>query len=144
MLGKPEVPAESEKASMLSRRPLTSMRLPSKRTNRWTSSRNFSMSKKLPVNWNTNGMVGKPAEPTVAPGGSVAAAACVAGADAPAAGVLVDDVELDAPPVPEAAPSAAAGVVAAVLVGAGPWPPAAEIFSERKSMRALCDAPCSW
>ena len=46
--------------------------------------------------------------------------------------------------VPEDAPVAAAGVVEAVLVGAGPWPPAAETFSERKSMRALCAAACSW
>ena len=77
----------------------------------------------------------------------VAAAAWVAGADAPAAGVLVDvleAVEPDAPPVVEPVPLAAAGVLAAVLVGVGPVPPAAEIFSERKSMRALCDAACSW
>ena len=38
------------------------------------------MSKKLPLKTNENGIVGKPAEPTAAPGGSVAAAACVAGA----------------------------------------------------------------
>ena len=38
------------------------------------------MSKKVPLKTNENGIVGKPAEPTVAPGGSVAAAACVAGA----------------------------------------------------------------
>ena len=86
-------------ASMLSRRPLMSTCLPLKRTKLWTSSRNLSMSKKLPVKRKVNGMVGKPAEPTVAPGGSVAAAAWVAGA-----GVVVDGVELvelDAPPVPE-------------------------------------------
>ena len=99
------------------------------------------MSKKLPVKRKVNGMVGKPAEPTVAPGGRVAAAAWVAGAGVVVEGVEL--VELDAPPVPEDAPVAAAGVVEAVLVGEGPWPPAAETFSERKSMRALCDAPCS-
>ena len=49
------------------------------------------MSKKVPLKTKEKGIVGKPAEPTVAPGGSVAAAAWVAGrggcAAAEAAGV---------------------------------------------------------
>ena len=104
--------------------------------------RSCSMSKKLPLKRKENGIVGKPAEPTVAPGGSVAAAACVAGgrrvrrrrrrgrrrrgSTTPPSGRPTD------------APAAAAGrsVAAAVSAGVGPWPPAAASFSERKSMRA--------
>src|SRR6478672_11728946 len=53
-----------------------------------------SMSKKLPSNSNENGIVGKPAEPTLDPGGRPAAADCVAGT--PVAGdVLEDEEELD-------------------------------------------------
>src|ERR671931_485335 len=63
--GNPPGPAVKANPSMLSRRPLTSTRLPSTRTNRWTSLRNCSMSKKLPLKTNANGIVGKPAEPTV-------------------------------------------------------------------------------
>src|SRR6188472_3610729 len=79
-LGKPSGPPTSEKPSMLSRRPRTSTRSPLTCTKRCTSPKKRSMSKKEPLKTNENGIVGKPAEPTVAPGGSVAAAACVAGA----------------------------------------------------------------
>src|ERR671939_188926 len=95
-LGNPPGPASRSKPSRLSRRPLTSMRSPWTVTKCWTSSKKRSMSKKLPLKTNANGMVGKPAEPTVAPGGSVAVAACVAGAGA--LGVvepLVDEDEDD-------------------------------------------------
>ena len=57
------------------------------------------MSKKVPLKTKENGMVGKPAEPTVAPGGSVAAAACVAGAATRAAAAPeAAAVEADEPP----------------------------------------------
>jgi hypothetical protein len=53
------------------------------------------MSKNEPLKTNENGIVGKPAEPTVAPGGSDAAAAWVAGADAVPLVLGVDDEDDD-------------------------------------------------
>src|SRR5215218_9295114 len=52
------------------------------RTTRKRSSRpmNSDMRKKSPVKVKLKGIVGKPAAPTAAPGGSVAVVACVAGA----------------------------------------------------------------
>src|SRR3954465_11654963 len=99
--GKPPGPATRAKPSMLSSRPSASTCLPSTRTKRWTSPKKRSMSKKVPLKTNEKGMVGKPAEPTVAPGGSVAAAACVAGAGDAAAGAEAAGVA-DEPPEEEA------------------------------------------
>src|SRR4029453_8247998 len=75
---------------MLSSRPVTSTRSPLTRTKRWTSCMKRSMSKKVPSKTKAKGMVGNPADPTVAPGGSVAAAAWVAGG-----GLLVEGVALE-------------------------------------------------
>jgi hypothetical protein len=99
-------------------------------------------------------MVGNPADPTVAPGGSVAAAAWVAGAGLLVEGVALedelleddesDDDELDDDELLDDAPPVdpLAGVVGAAV---GPWPlPPAEILTERKSMRASCAAAWSW
>jgi hypothetical protein len=92
-------------------------------------------------------MVGKPAAPTAAPGGSAAADACVAGAGVVVAGAAPDasvppvDDELFAEPSPAVVAALAAGVAAA---GAGPWPPEADTFNERKSIRAPPAAACSW
>jgi hypothetical protein len=94
-------------------------------------------------------MVGKPAEPTAAPGGSVAAAAWVAGAGDAVAGVdeepeldaeaVADDPWLaEAPEAPEALAPPAAAVAAGAGAGAGPWPPPPETFSEVKSIREEC------
>ena len=94
-----------------------------------------------PLKTNENGIVGKPAEPTVAPGGSVAADACVAGAGVPASTGGVEDDELDelldddAPPVDPV--GGRAGGVRRASTAAGPWPPAADSFSERKSIRRV-------
>ena len=109
------------------------------------------MSKKVPLKTKAKGMVGKPAEPTVAPGGSVAAAAWVAGAGcvvAGAAGVA------DEPPEEELARGGAgrgrrrrsqqAPRAPRPPAGVGPWPPPPEIFSEVKSIRAECATDCSW
>jgi hypothetical protein len=53
------------------------------------------MSKKLPSNSNENGIVGKPAEPTLEPGGRPAAADCVAATPVAGAGVVLDDEDED-------------------------------------------------
>jgi hypothetical protein len=116
------------------------------------------MSKKLPSNSNENGIVGKPAEPTLEPGGRPAAADCVAGT--PVAGVvdvvledddvdvLEDEEELDdddaSVDVPEdddepPADDRAAACCAAGAAGAG-VPDAASLI-ERKSM---CDPVETW
>src|SRR4051812_35158597 len=105
------------------------------------------MSKKVPLKTNEKGMVGKPAEPTVAPGGSVAAAAWVAGAGDAAAGAAAAGVA-DEPPEAEAdglaPPAAALAAGAAAAAGVGPWPPPPETFSEVKSIRAERATDCSW
>src|SRR5262245_48953254 len=121
---------------MLSRRPLTSTLSPLTRTKRWTSRKKFSMSKNEPLKTNEKGIVGKPAEPTAAPGGSVAAEACVAGAGAGAEPLDEDDD--DVPPLLLAALAVFAGVDG--VEATGPCPPPPDTFSERKSMRALCAA----
>jgi hypothetical protein len=106
---------------------------------------------------NANGIVGNPAEPTVAPGGSVAVVAWVGvAAVLEAAGVEdedddelldeedepLDEEELldDVPPPLDTAPAVAAAGVA----GVGPCPAPADSFRELKSMRALWAAVCSW
>src|SRR3954454_15901904 len=149
--GKPPGPATRAKPSMLSSRPSASTCLPSTRTKRWTSPKKRSMSKKVPLKTNEKGRVGNPAEPTVAPGGSVAAAACVAGAGdaaAEAAGVADEPPEEEADGEAEAdglaPPAAALAAGAAAAAGVGPWPPPPETFNEVKSMRAERATDCSW
>src|SRR5690349_15417988 len=100
------------------------------------------MSKNEPLKTKENGIVGKPAEPTSAPGGSAVTAAWVAGAGA--VGVLgadeLDDDEEDEEeeededelPFVDVAALAAADVV----LGTGPVPLPAETFSDWKSIRA--------
>src|SRR4051794_15078595 len=80
MWGKPWPAAVRARPSMGSSRPRT-LRRP-RDDWIWLSNRekNEERRKKLPSNVNENGMVGKPAGPTTAPGGSVAGAACVAAA----------------------------------------------------------------
>ena len=99
----------------------------------------------MPLKTKEKGIVGKPAEPTVAPGGSVAAAAWVAGAGGvaprrPAWPTSLPTRSADglAPPV------AAVAAGAADAAGVGPWPPLPAIFSEVKSIRAECATDCSW
>ena len=143
--GKPPGPATRLKPSTLSRRPSASTSLPLTRTKRWTSPKKRSMSKNVPLKTKEKGIVGKPAEPTVAPGGSVAAAAWVAGAggvDAEAAGVADEPPDADADGF--APPVAAVAAGAADAAGVGPWPPLPAIFSEVKSIRAECATDCSW
>src|SRR3954471_24803777 len=66
--------------SIVSSRPLTLRRLGSARMNRSSLRKKSERRKKSPSKVNENGMVGNPAGPTVAPGGSAAAAAWLAGA----------------------------------------------------------------
>src|SRR5690242_10306537 len=97
---------------MVMRRPLTRTSRPCTRTSRWTPDRKRRRSPYRPWNVNEKGMVGNPAGPTVAPGGSVVAAAWVAGAlDA-----AVSDAPLDftAAPVAATAPTPDVGAVVAV------------------------------
>ena len=78
--GKPDGAASREKPSMPAgargRSPTCRRRV----MKRLTSRSMCSMSKNEPSKMNVNGIVGKPAAPTVAPGGSAAAASWVAGA----------------------------------------------------------------
>jgi hypothetical protein len=93
------------------------------------------MSKKLPLKTNENGMVGKPAEPTAAPGGRDAVAACVAGAGVAVVLGVVDP----APPVledPDAASLLATAAEVAAGVDGAAWVPDPAIFSALKSIRA--------
>ena len=93
------------------------------------------MSKYLPSKVNVNGIVGKPAGPTVAPGGSAAAASCVAGAGVvvvPAVVEVDEEDELEdeeADELPLAGGVAAAGAGAAVAAA----PLLAFSLNERKS-----------
>jgi hypothetical protein len=97
--------------------------------------RKRSIAKKLPSNVKAKGIVGKPAEPTFAPGGRVAAAAWVAGAGV-AAGCLRSPFSA----LPTAAVVAAGG---AGEVAAEDAPPALTLI-ERKSMSAPSAALSSW
>ncbi len=117
MCGKPCGAASSPMPSIVMKRPDTdTCRL---RTTRKCSSRPTKSDrwKKLPVKVNANGIVGKPAAPTDAPGGSVAVVACVAAADPVAAGGAGAGAD-----VPE------------------PWP----TFSERKSTLVALAACWTW
>src|SRR5437764_11434643 len=116
MWGKPWAPEVSASPSTVSRRPLT-LRLPRLEWIRFSSrAKNVPSRKKLPSNVKENGIVGNPAGPTTAPGGSVTVAAWLAAAgdapDAPGAPEAPDP--LDAPDPPEAPdplePLAGAGV----------------------------------
>ena len=73
--GKPLGPAPRLIASKDSRRPLTVTLLCLTTTNRWTRPRKSDRWKKLPRNVKVNDSIGKPAGPTVAPGGSDAVTA---------------------------------------------------------------------
>src|SRR4051794_17818285 len=105
------------------------------------------MSKKLPSNSNENGIVGKPAEPTVDPGGRPAAADCVAGTPVEGAGV-VDELEagvleLEEPEAGGVVPLADATAAAWAAAGAAEADdePVASSLIERKSM---CDPVEMW
>src|SRR4051794_20596467 len=119
------------------------------------------MSKKLPSNTNENGIVGKPAEPTVEPGGRPAAADCVAATPVAGAGAVVDDDEeveelgggvlelgggvlepAGVVVVPFADETAAA--CAAIGAAAGADAPDAVSLIERKSMCVPVDMWASW
>src|SRR3954447_14111628 len=125
--GKPSRDAVSENASTVRRRPLTERpSLPCSAAKRWTPVKKSSMLKKLPSKTNEKGMVGKPAEPTVEPGGSPAAADCDAGT--PVAGgvvvlAVVDEFEeleasVDEPDAWPAAATCATGGAAAAAADA--------------------------
>src|SRR5256885_2877668 len=118
IFGKPEAAAVSAKASTVRRRPRTARSpLPSSEAKLWMPVKKPSMLKKLPSKTNENGIVGKPAEPTVEPGGRPAAAVCdagtpVAGGVAPAV-VEVLDASVDEPDAWPAAATCATGGAAA-------------------------------
>src|SRR5437764_9740402 len=78
-LGKPSGPALRSNPSTVSRRPLTLMVLPLSAVSSSIECRNFCMLKNEPWKSNVNGIVGKPAAPTVAPGGSALAMALADG-----------------------------------------------------------------
>ena len=88
--GKPEDPGPRLIALSVISRPLTDTRWLPMTTNRWSLPRKSARWKKLPWNVNVNGSIGKPAGPTVAPGGSAAVEACEAEEEVEAgvAGVL--------------------------------------------------------
>ena len=75
--GKPVGPAPRLIASKDSSRPLTVTLLFLTTTNRWIRPRKLERWKKLPRKVNVNDSIGKPAGPTVAPGGSDAVTAWV-------------------------------------------------------------------
>src|SRR5436309_2439319 len=82
---------------MVSRRPWTVSPPRWERMRLSSRAKKAERRKKLPSKVNENGIVGKPAGPTTAPGGSVAVAACAA-----AAGWPVEAVDPEAPlPPPE-------------------------------------------
>ena len=108
---------DSEIASTVRRRPLTSRVLRLATMNRWSRSKKVDRWKKFPSKVKLNGMVGNPAGPTDAPGGSVAVAAWVAGAP---------------------------GVVVAATGGAPAVEAVAVSLTARKSTSVRLDAFSSW
>src|SRR2546423_14064626 len=123
MCGKPWLPAVRARPSTVSSRPCTLRPRWEARMRPSSREKNEESRKKLPSNVNENGIVGKPAGPTPAPGGSVAVAACVADAGAEP---LDPPARVD-PPDPQAGvdpgdpfPGAGAGGADAGAAGAPP------------------------
>src|SRR3954471_10908990 len=122
MSGKPLGLAFSPTPSTVSRRPLTEMLWPLTVVRPFSARRNFCMFLNEPLKSNEKGIVGKPAGPTPAPGGS----ALLTVLAEPAAVLPVADA-----------------TAAAAPVGAGPAEPGVSLIA-RKSMWLALAVDSSW